>query len=159
MGSTPAGAASGPPPALASPDDVLEAVHAVMHRVRSLQHQALRDGELDLGPMEARVLGYFARHPGATQRDLAEHSGRDKGQLARLVNGLRERGLLDASPDAADRRVTRLHLTDHARQLHQAVQRQRRRLAERAAAGLSEAERQQLLALLARLQHNLDGAA
>lgn len=142
-----------------TPDDVLEAVHAVMHRVRSLQHQGLRDGEHELAPMEARVLGFFARHPGGTQRDLAEHSGRDKGQLARLVNGLRERGLLDARPDPADRRVTRLHLTDHARQLHLAVQRQRRRLAERAAAGLNEAERQQLQALLARLLHNLDDAA
>lgn len=141
-----------------TPDDVLEAVHAVMHRVRSLQHQALRGGEHELGPMEARVLGFFARHPGGTQRELADHSGRDKGQLARLVNGLRERGLLDARPDPADGRITRLHLTDTARQLHQAVQRQRRRLAERAAAGLTDVERQQLLTLLGRLRHNLDDA-
>jgi hypothetical protein len=35
--------------------------------------------------MEGKVLGFFARHPGATQRDLAQHSGRDKAQLARLI--------------------------------------------------------------------------
>jgi len=57
-------------------DDVLEAMHAVMHLVRARQHQSLRDGGQEITPLESRVLAFFARHPGATQRELAEHSGR-----------------------------------------------------------------------------------
>lgn len=143
---------------MAAADDVLEAVHAVMHRVRAQQQHALRDadGNESLTPLEARVLGFFARHPGATQSELAAHVGRDKGQLARLVGGLRERGWLLAEADAEDRRAVRLVPSEAARQRHQAAMRARRRLAEAAAAGLSDTERRQLLALLQRVLANLD---
>lgn len=140
-------------------DELLETLHAVMHRLRARHHQALREGEQELTPLETRVLGFFARHPGATQRELAEHSGRDKGQLARLLQGLRERGWLDAEADPDDRRVTRLRLSEQARRRHQAVMRERRRLAESALAGFGERERAELMALLQRLLANLDGEA
>jgi len=136
----------------AAADDVLEVVHRLMHLARARQHE----DTAGLTPMEGRVLGFFARHPGATQRDLAEHSGRDKGQLARLVNGLKERGLLEARVDEHDRRAVCLLLTEPALKQHQALQRRRKRLAEAAVAGLSDDERQQLLALLARVRQNLE---
>ena len=50
-------------------DEVMEAVHAVMHAFRSRQHQQLRGSASEVNPMEIRALRYFARHPGATQRD------------------------------------------------------------------------------------------
>jgi DNA-binding MarR family transcriptional regulator len=102
------------------------------------------------------VLGYFARHPGATASELAAHSGRDKGQVARLVGALKERGLLEARADEADRRSVRLTLTAAGRSVHQTLQRRRRRLAEVAVAGLDDAERAQLSALLERVRLNLD---
>ncbi|MDM0043244.1 MarR family transcriptional regulator [Variovorax dokdonensis] len=139
-------------------DDVLEAIHAVMHRVRAFQHRVVEDLPGSPTPMDAKVLGFFARNPGATQSDLATHSGRDKGQLARLVGGLRERGLLQAQADASDRRNLRLALTDEGKALHEKLQRRRRKLAQVAADGLGEEEKQQLLALLTRVQENLDRA-
>lgn len=135
--------------------EVLEAVHAVMHQLRARHHRDLRDAELGVTPMEARVLGFFARRPGATLTELAEHAGRDKGQLARLVQGLRDRGLLQAEADEHDRRVTRLAPSPQARALQEALQRQRRREAEAAVAGFSRAECETLLALLARVRDNL----
>lgn len=145
--------------AAAASDQVLEAIHAVMHRVRHRQQEVLREAEAGLTPMEGRVLGFFARHPGGTLKDLVEHSGRDKGQLARLVTGLRERGLLLAQVDEADRRVTRLSVSDEAAALHQAVMRLRRQLAVQAVRGFDDGERATLLALLARVQANLEDAA
>lgn len=135
--------------------DVLEAVHALMHRVRALQHRRLADDPQAPTPMEGRVLGFFARHPGATQTELAQHSGRDKGQLARLIAGLRERGLLLATPDEHDRRISRLQLSPQAEQLHRKLVAERRRLSEQAAAGLQADERRQLLALLDKLARHL----
>ena len=96
-------------------EDVFEAVHAVMHLFRSEQFRMLRDGPHDLTHMESKVLNFFARHPGATLRELAMQSGRDKGQLARLIGALKERGLLEARPDDADRRNILLQLTSDGR--------------------------------------------
>ena len=91
-----------------SAEDVVEALHQTMRALRAAHH---RTGEGELTHMDGRVLGFFAHHPGATQKDLGQHSGRDKGQLARLVQGLRARGLLAATPDPADRRHLRIALT------------------------------------------------
>ncbi len=142
-----------------APTDVLEAVHGLMHRVRSRQHRAMRDGGHELTPMEGKLLGHLARHPGTTQTELVAHWGRDKGQIARMVTTLKDRGLVESVPDEDDRRIQRLTLSATARSLHEAVQRERRRLSAQAVAGLSAEERTQLLALLARVRANLDDAA
>ena len=145
----------GEPPHTA--EAVFEAVHSVMHLYRAEQYRALRDGPQALTHMDGKVLGYFARHPGATQKDLAEHSGRDKGQLARLIGGLRERGLLDARTDDADRRNIRLQLKAEGRSMQQALERRARKLSEHAVAGMSADERRQLVALLPKMGANLKG--
>ncbi|QPF71986.1 MarR family transcriptional regulator [Roseateles sp. DAIF2] len=137
-------------------DDVLELVHIVMHQYRSQQYQALRDGPHDITHMESKVLGYFDRHPGATQSQLAGDTGRDKAQLARLIKGLRERGLLDGEPDPDDRRNVRLQATEAGRAVLGHLRQQARRLSAKAVAGLPAAEREQLLALLRRVRANLD---
>jgi DNA-binding MarR family transcriptional regulator len=142
----------------AGADDVLEQVHAVMHLYRSRQFRALRDAPQAVTHMESKVLGFFAHHPGATLSELAAHSGRDKGQLARLVAGLRERGLLDARADAEDRRSVRLQLTAEGEAADEALRRRARKLAGVAVQGLSVAERAQLSALLERMRANLEAA-
>ena len=68
-----------------SDDDLMEAVHDLMHLARA---QLLRHMPDDgLGPMEGRALGFFVRHPGSTQTDhhvaaifrRGQH-GRESGQ-------------------------------------------------------------------------------
>ena len=137
-------------------DAVIELVHVVMHRFRSRQFQALRDGAHDITHLESKVMGFFARQPGATLSELVAHSGRDKAQLAKLVKGLRERGLLSAASDAADRRSVRLSLSTAGQALQQAMRAEARVLNERALAGLSAAEQAQLVELLGRVKANLD---
>jgi len=136
-------------------DDVLESVHALMHLFRSRQHRVLREGAHEMSHMEAKALGFFARHPGATLSDLVQHSGRDKGQMARLVGGLRERGLLEGVADEADRRSLRLSVSAAGREIQAALAQQGRRLSAQAVKGLAADERAQLLALLARVRGNL----
>jgi DNA-binding MarR family transcriptional regulator len=143
--------------ATAADDDVLELIHAVMHRYRSQQYRFLRDGPHDITHMDGKVLGFFGRHPGATQSDLAQHSGRDKAQLARLIKGMRDRGLLAAEADESDRRNVRLSLTAQGQSVQAALRQQARRLSARAVDGLSPADQQQLMALLRRVNSNLEG--
>jgi DNA-binding MarR family transcriptional regulator len=136
--------------------EVMENVHAIMHLFRSRRQRSLRGEAHELAHMEVKVLGFFARHPGATQSDLAAYSGRDKAQLARLVRGLRERGLLAAEADELDRRSTRLRLSEQGLTMHARLHRHDGELAEAALAGLSEAEQAQLLGLLGRMRANLE---
>jgi DNA-binding MarR family transcriptional regulator len=141
-----------PSPAL----EVLERVHAIMHLYRSAQQRSLRAGPHDLAHMEIKVLGFFARRPGATQSDLAAHSGRDKAQLARLIRGLRDRGLLDATADETDKRSTRLALSEAGKAMFAALHRHDGALAETALEGIAEADRATLLDLLERVRANLE---
>ena len=141
-----------PSPAL----EVLERVHAIMHLYRSAQQRSLRAGPHDLAHMEIKVLGFFARRPGATQSDLAAHSGRDKAQLARLIRGLRDRGLLDATADETDKRSTRLALSAAGKTMFAALHRHDGALAEAALEGIAEADRATLLDLLERVRANLE---
>lgn len=136
-------------------DGVLELIHSIMHQYRALKFQVLKEGELDLTHLEAKLLFFFSRHPGATQTDLVKYSGRDKAQLARLIKGLRERKLLRAEADAVDKRTTRLFVSDAGRALHQAVQQQSQNLREQVNAEFNPADQQQLRDLLLRLQATL----
>ncbi|WP_374349366.1 MarR family winged helix-turn-helix transcriptional regulator [Chitinimonas sp.] len=142
-------------PPISSTENVMELIHDIMHRFRARQYQALRDSPHAITHMEAKTLNFFRRRPGATQRDLAEHSGRDKAQLARLVKNLKELGLLRGEVDESDRRNLKLHLTASAEALLQSLQAEHSQLAELAMAGLDASERSQLEALLLRVQANL----
>lgn len=138
---------------------VVESIHSVMHLFRAQQYRALRDGPHDLTQMEARVLGFFSRRIGATLSDLVSHTGRDKGQLARLISSLRERGLLEGKADEEDRRSLRLYLTRDGAAIHRTLHRQRQRLSSLAVEGLTAVEREQLLAVLAKVRVNLEKAS
>ncbi|PRC94104.1 MarR family winged helix-turn-helix transcriptional regulator [Solimicrobium silvestre] len=141
---------------LAPEDGVLDLIHNIMHQYRSQQYQVLRDGPHDITHMESKVLSYFEHRPGATQSDLARHTGRDKAQLARLIKGLRDRGLLDGEADEADRRNTKLSLTAIGKSIQHTLFQQAKLLNSKAVKGLNNEEQQQILALLQRMKSNLD---
>lgn len=136
--------------------DVFESIHTVMHLYRSRQYRDLRGGPHELTHMENKVLGFFTRHPGATQSDLVAHSRRDKAQLTRLIRGLRDKGLLEARVDEADRRSTRLQPTAEGEAVHKGAHKQGVRLSRVAVRGLSDDECRQLVALLHRVRANLE---
>ncbi|MCQ4249091.1 MarR family winged helix-turn-helix transcriptional regulator [Stutzerimonas stutzeri] len=138
---------------------VFESIHSLMHLYRAQQYRALRDGPYALTHMENKVLGFFARQPGATLSDLVQHSGRDKAQLARLIKGLRDKGLLEGEADASDRRSVRLRLTEAARAVHLVLEEQAHYLNALAVEGFSEEECQRLVGLLERVRANLNRAS
>jgi DNA-binding MarR family transcriptional regulator len=139
-------------------NELLDLVHHVMHQYRSRQYRALRDGPHDITHMDSKVLSFFERRPGATQSDLAQHTGRDKAQIARLIKGLREQGLLAGEADSADRRNVRLTLTPEGLAIQRALKKSAAALGVKAVAGLSAADQAQLKSLLDKVKDNLDAA-
>lgn len=137
-------------------EQIFESIHTLMHQYRALQFAAIRADELGLTHMEGKVLGYFSRHPGASQSDLALHSGRDKAQLTRLIARLKEAGLLQAHADTRDRRTVHLTLTADGQALHSTLRQQGRQLAAKAMDGIAAQQRSELLRLLQQIKTNLE---
>lgn len=137
-------------------EEIFEEIHAITHIYRSRQHRQLREPPFALTHMESRVLGFFARNQDATLSDLISHSGRDKAQLTRLIRGLREKGLLEARVDENDRRSTLLQLSEEGKRIHRKSRAQGALAARRGVEGMSDEERRQLAAMLARIRTNLE---
>jgi DNA-binding MarR family transcriptional regulator len=128
-----------------------------MHLFRSQQYRGLPDGSHHLTHMEGKLLGFFARHPGATLSDLVAYSARDKGQLARLIKSLKEGGLLSVQKDQkSDRRSVGLELTRAGHAVHRTLHRHSERLAKFAVNDLDSEKRRQLLILLRQVKNNLE---
>jgi DNA-binding MarR family transcriptional regulator len=135
--------------------EVLERMHSLMHSLKHHMHEAMRAEGDGLGMMEARCLRYFTHNPGATQSDLVQHSGRDKAQIARIVKGLTERGLLESRPNPSDGRSQVLNVSPQGEALQRRMQQHQAAFEKRLMSGLSPEERATLLALLERLQANV----
>jgi DNA-binding MarR family transcriptional regulator len=130
---------------------VFEQMHEILFLFRSQLSQRLSKAGEDVPGMAWKVLGFYARHPGSTQTQLVEHSGRDKGQVARLVKQLAERGLLHRS-DGTGGKPRGLALTEQGQLVYQRLQRQRAQLANKLTSALSPPEQIQLRRLLEKIK-------
>ncbi|MBK1858521.1 MarR family winged helix-turn-helix transcriptional regulator [Cerasicoccus arenae] len=134
---------------------VFEAIHTLMHLIRSEQYRVLRDSPYQLTHMEGKMLAYFSQNPGATLRELVIHTGRDKGQLARTIKTLKEQGLLIGEEDPNDRRSQLLSLTTEGTKINESLIDQLNHLTELAVHDLSDADCQKLLQLLTQIRANI----
>lgn len=104
-------------------------------------------------PAQARLLRTVARSTAPPRMaDLAEQLGVVPRQVTTLVDALEERGLVRRAPDPANRRVTRIELTDSGAVALKELRRARRSAAEELLAPLSAAQRDALSELLGRLE-------
>lgn len=87
--------------------------------------------------------------------DLARAAEVNPGAMTRLLDRLQAKGLVERVADPADRRALNIHLTEAGLVIWQDINKCGERVRERAMAGMSEAEREQLTALLGRARDNL----
>jgi DNA-binding MarR family transcriptional regulator len=133
---------------------IFEQMHEIIFLFRSQFSQRLRDDGGEIPGMALKVLAFFADNPGSPQMQLVQHSGRDKGQVARLVKDLSERGLLHRTNTAPGKRRG-LTLTDHGQLMQRRLHRQRAQLADKLTSALSPMEQTQLRRLLDKLKASL----
>jgi DNA-binding MarR family transcriptional regulator len=107
--------------------------------------------EFGLSIAEWRVMAVVGRLGDISPGGVVERSEMDKVKVSRAAAGLIAAGLLEQSPDPADGRVRRLHLTARGERVHQAIIPRARALEARLAEGLSAAEWNALRHLLRRL--------
>ena len=117
-------------------------------------HLAAELQPLGLTTAQWVVLHHVATHPGEHQESVARALGVDAPTLVGVLGRLETRGLVERVPDPADRRRRLVRVTPAAEPAAGAAC--ARAVNERAAAGLSEPEREQLRALLRRVLTNLE---
>ncbi|AEY87862.1 MULTISPECIES: MarR family winged helix-turn-helix transcriptional regulator [Streptomyces] len=126
-------------------------------RVHRIQKRHLEQRDLGVTPAQSRLLRTLA-HYGSPPRmtDLAERLEVVPRAVTTLVDGLEAGGKVRRVPDPANRRVTRIELTDEGRATLGELRGARRSAAEEILAPLTEKERQVLGVLLDTL---IDGDA
>jgi MarR family transcriptional regulator for hemolysin len=101
------------------------------------------------------VLTYVFRDQGLTQSELVDHLEIGKVVLGNLIDWLEAKGWVDRRPDANDRRINRVHLTDKAAPIMDDMRAPAQDLYDMIVSGLSKARRGSLVDMLLVVRKNL----
>jgi len=101
------------------------------------------------------VLRRLWREDGQSPGEIARQLGLATPTVTRAAKRMEAAGLLRREPHPTDRRLVRLYLTGRARDLEKVIDAEMRQVTERALAGLSAAERAELIQALTRMHRNL----
>ncbi|MEJ1970100.1 MAG: MarR family transcriptional regulator [Rhizomicrobium sp.] len=101
------------------------------------------------------ILSWLGRQPGMSQNELAAICEVEPITVARLVDRLEARGLVERRSDPTDRRIRRLHLLPAAKPILETIHAAREFMNERIVAGLDEATRETLIDALLVIKENL----
>lgn len=111
--------------------------------------------QLGLTRSQWLVINRLHRRPGATQSELAEMLEVEKATAGRMVDRMEKKGWVVRRPDAADRRVNRLHLTADADLIQVQLAQIADRTVDDALALLSDREREQFSDAMRRVKNQL----
>ncbi|MCS0600904.1 MarR family transcriptional regulator [Streptomyces sp. LP11] len=132
------------------PDGLLaEQLLRLTRRVHRIQKRHLEERDLGVTPAQSRLLRTLAHYSSPPRMaDLAARLEVVPRAVTTLVDGLEASGKVRRAPDPANRRVTRIELTDEGRATLDKLRGARRSAAEEILAPLTEKERQVLGVLL-----------
>ncbi len=112
--------------------------------------------DLGLTLDQCKVLAQLQRNEGLSQARLAYLTDTDPMTLGRLLDRMEADGLVERRPDPDDRRARSLYLQPAALPVLDDIWRHSDSARGESLAGLGAAERAQLMALMQRVQANLD---
>jgi MarR family transcriptional regulator, transcriptional regulator for hemolysin len=134
-------------------DDVLFSLYDVARLLRVRFDQ--RANLVGMTRAQWVILIWLERRPGITQNELASLVEVEPITIARLVDRLEARHMVERRHDVRDRRVRRLHLTDDVKPLLRDIHAYRRELERSVMSGLSREMRKQFHDTLNILKFNL----
>jgi len=118
---------------------------------RSAQEFARLLAPLDLAPADAGILRLLRQSPGISQQGLAQTLGMHASRLVAVIDALEKRGLVVREPNAKDRRLYSLRLTDAGMEILRSIGQVARAHNELMCSGLEAEECAELLRLLQRI--------
>lgn len=130
-------------------DSLVDALRTVARRLRGVSRDAL--APRDVTPAMARGLQVLLAHGPMRPGQLSKHLRIAPRSATEVVDALAERGLVERSPDPADRRATVLDVTADGRRMGDALRELRRRETQEMFATLSATDRRHLARILGKL--------
>ena len=112
--------------------------------------------EIGLTLPEAELLAYVAEVEPRTQVQLAARFGTNRAVAGARIDKLEARGAIQRRAHPSDRRVWLVHITDQGRELLATINEIDETFRTKLRAGTTRQERQQVVAIVTRLQENLD---
>lgn len=105
-------------------------------------------------------LGYVTQYPSVTSRPVANSTGKkaigiEQPSLVRTLDQLEEKGLISRQTCASDRRAKRIKLTEKAEPLISEMEAVINKTRAEILHGISAEELEQLIKLIAKLEHNI----
>ena len=117
--------------------------------------RCLKQTGVGLSRQQSRVLTVLIRNPGMTQTALADEVEMEKAPLGRLLERLEERNLVERKPDPGDRRARRCFAKPETDNVVPEMRAAARSFFQIVFEDLSEAEIQQLMALMTKVKNSL----
>lgn len=133
--------------------NVVDAMHR-LELIRRMRIQTMLRGT-DAHRGQGPILDYIETHPRCTQAEAAESLGVSPPSITCSVKRMENAGLIIKTADEKDMRCTRLELTEKGRQSHKKVKAAFGKLESEMFAGISEADKERLIELYARMAENL----
>ncbi len=138
--------------------DLLIILHDVARTLRTRFDQKARAAHA-MTRAQWVILSRLDRQPGMSQNEMAAICEVEPITVARLVDRLEARGLVERRADPSDRRIKRLHLLPAAKPILETITEARDLMNARITAGLDENTRNTLIDALLVLKENLANEA
>ncbi|MFE3799159.1 MarR family winged helix-turn-helix transcriptional regulator [Nocardia tengchongensis] len=117
--------------------------------LRALADRDMRRHGLHLG--QNHVLAVLWENDGRTPGEMAAALNVTTPTVVKMATRMAAAGLLTRRQDDQDKRLVRLWLTDHGRELREPVEADRKALSDKVTAELTDAERAHLMSALAKI--------
>ena len=133
-----------------------ETTAALLIRVQRLRRNVMQEHYKNLGltVMQTFALKFTVDHPGHMQKELAYELGIKPSALVSILNALEERGLIERSIDAKNRRITKISITEAGLALVNEIHKIDAQTSTLLCAGFNELEIAQFNAYLMRVIEN-----
>ena len=133
--------------------DLMAALHDVARLARVVIDKRARIHEMTRAQWAMMI--WLERKPGITQKELSDLLEVEPITVARLVDRLEQRGMVERRSDPADRRIWRLHLLPEALPLLAEIKAERTEIAGMIADGIDQATLDTMLSALLRMRATL----
>ncbi len=138
--------------------DLLIVLHDVARALRTRFDQTARASHA-MTRAQWIILSRLERQPGMSQNEMAAICEVEPITVARLIDRLEARGLVERRSDPSDRRIRRLHLLPAARPILETITQAREAMSQRIIAGLDEKTRETLIDALLVIKENIANEA
>jgi len=138
--------------------DLLIVLHDVARMLRTRFDQKARASHA-MTRAQWIILSRLERQPGMSQNEMAAICEVEPITVARLVDRLEARGLVERRSDPSDRRIRRLHLLPAATPILETINEARETMSTRITAGLDQATLKTLVDALLKIKENLANEA